>query len=724
MLQTCNFGSTVQFPNVVKQTQISQGPDLAANWVCRAFSGVFVSNERLFIGDGTQLPDQLSLSEAATANGEWFAVFENADDSTQFIVITDQFGFQPAYYAFAKELGLVVSTSAEEANWVKNRYGVASQIDSAQLALYVCTNHSWSSTFNSDYTAVDGVKMARAFEYLWINGDSFASHPIDELQAGLPSEYDELLEFGIKNAVAQLEQLSQLDVFDRRINLSGGKDSRLMFGLLSKGGLTDAFTVRSVNPKTWPDKAARKGLMKDLLIADSIRERFGMQWSTEGERVVASLSPAEALRDWQKYRSSKNFRFHLKRKFYARTEPIIELRGASGECFRNFWSHYFKYLPSSSSIVDETSTFDADTETIFDDLYKDKNVSEGVREAMLARFTESLKETGFSTFLEAADRHFSLYRNRGHFGTTLHFMQEGAVPFFPLNQLAFVRAGELVSVKQRKDGIVFFDLIEKLDPSLNDLPFDSAQWPAYFWEKSDRQRSEAWTPTPEDSPRLEQYFENEAQYTNTIHSAKNMDHGPAQIYGDKSFAYSMVRDLLDELQEVPGGEFLAESTLRAWLLNLVESNVGYALFQVSKLISVRDTLNGKEPFNFLMLGGKNATETKSAELKRFTASPFEHVAQLSADINPLLFRITLDMGDREIHSEILVDQASEAQIEYAFYLKVDGKVVEHQAYSTSNLANFARPESGQQVWVQGFVRKLRGSKEPYILNSVRASLAE
>lgn len=82
------------------------------------------------------------------------------------------------------------------------------------------------------------------------------------------------------------------------------------------------------------------------------------------------------------------------------------------------------------------------------------------------------------------------------------------------------------------------------------------------------------------------------------------------------------------------------------------------------------------------------------------------------------------MGDREIHSEILVDQASEAQIEYAFYLKVDGKVVEHQAYSTSNLANFARPESGQQVWVQGFVRKLRGSKEPYILNSVRASLAE
>lgn len=76
MLQTCNFGSTVQFPNVVKQTQFSQGPDLAANWVCRAFSGAFVSNERFFIGDGTQLPDQLSLSEAATANGEWFAVFE------------------------------------------------------------------------------------------------------------------------------------------------------------------------------------------------------------------------------------------------------------------------------------------------------------------------------------------------------------------------------------------------------------------------------------------------------------------------------------------------------------------------------------------------------------------------------------------------------------------------------------------------------------------------
>jgi len=701
--------------------QLEGGPDLAEPWECVAFSGVLLSERRFYIGGGNNTPDGLTVEEAVHANGEWLAVFQNVFKQGEYLVLTDSFGFQPAFYSVDPHHGFMVGTSAEGIGGLKNDLAIGSEIDDAQLCLTLCTNHSWSSTLNSEYTGVVGLKTMRSFEYIWIVDDQFDFKRIDGLMDDLPSDYEGLLEHGIASAKKQLKVLSEIDVSDRRINLSGGKDSRLMMAMLSSADLATKFSVRSVNPKTWADKNARDGLMRDLLIADSLRRHFGMEWSKEGERVSTPLLPMESLTLWQKFRGSKNYKFRIQRKQVLRVKPIVELRGASGECFRRFWSYYFRELPNFEKFGDVPESFESDMELLFDDLYPRKMVSEELRLQALEKFKEALKSTGRATLSEASDRHFSLYRNRGHFGTTLAFIQEGAVPFFPLNQLAFVRAGELLSVNDRIDGAVFFDLIERMDPALNDLEFDSQQWPSRFWNRAGRSQNVGFLPTDAQCVGLNEYFQNERSNTEALKNAQIVREDTAQVFGDKMFAYSMIRDLLDELGQIPGGEFLTDSRLRSWLLSLPEVNLGYALQQVSKLMSIWRILTATIPVNLNTFGGNTLKQfgTPSNQIDRFVPHPAPKTFKLRSHLEPLLFRVAVKESEGKVEAKILIDQARDFDLEYAFYLKVDGKVADSIDYSHSLGVEFEKPLAGKEYWVQAFVRKTRGSRAPYILHSVK-----
>lgn len=725
MFTSAHIGAAARFSDTKTETKSQRKPDLAARWECVTFSGVVLSNQRMFVGDGTTTPRDFSLEEAANANGEWFAIFENTGRNGEYLVLSDSFGFQPVYYSVDSRYGLIVATSAEAVEGIKHELGVGSAIDEVQLGLNIGTNHSWSATLNSDNVGIRGLKIMRPFEVLWISDDEFGFCAVDELVGGLPAGYEELLELGIDNATQQLKVLSETDVTDRRINLSGGKDSRLMLAMLSHARLTSNFTVRTVNPKTWHAANARDALMRDLLIADALRRHFGMPWSIEGKRVATPISPMESLKQWQKSRGSKNYRFNIQRKSIARVQPIVELRGASGECFRNFWSHYLKLLPNLDSIRNTTESFEDDALVAFEGIYSQPLFPEKLRKEMRESFVATLSGMGRNLFWEAADRHFTFYRNRCHFGTTISFMQEGAVPFFPLNQIAFVRAGEKLTPSERNAGAVFFDLIERLDPSLNDLEFDAEQWPEAFWDRAKRSRKENFHPTDPDDEVLLEYFNNEGKNTETINNASMSRADRTQVFGDKSFIYSMLRDLLDELENAQGGEFLKDKRLRSWILNLPEVNLGYASQQVSKLMSIWQILTASMPANLRIFktGSLDEPHTTSKELERFIVHPAAGVSNLTGKLVPLLYRVEVREVDGTIETEILLDQAQDAKLEYAFYLKVDGKVSTTTDYSSSKKATFKLPTSGVQYWVQAFVRKSIGDRNPYIIHSAKFKLS-
>ena len=69
--------------------------------------------------------------------------------------------------------------------------------------------------------------------------------------------------------------------------------------------------------------------------------------------------------------------------------------------------------------------------------------------------------------------------------------------------------------------------------------------------------------------------------------------------------------------------------------------------------------------------------------------------------------------------EALVDQAFDYNLEFAFYLKVDGAVAMTSMYSKERTAEFTRPRSGKKFWVQAFARRPRGDRQPYVINSPR-----
>lgn len=717
--QFADLAAVVAGVNEVREVS-DLGPLTTESMACVAFYGVLLSDRRLAISlDGTP-EDGLTVDEAMDANGEWLAIFRSSDDPTQLLVLTDAFGFQSLFHSLVDgEIPqLVLGTSARAVAFRRNSAGQGFSPDWPQILGNLATTDPWASTISSDRTSDVSTRVMKPFQMLIIRDGVATIGPRTDFVRDPEADYSTLISRGIANAVGQLRTLAKSPFASRRINLSGGKDSRLMFALLHAAESTADFDVRTLDPAAWSAPAARDGLTQDLLIADALRRRYGMSWWQDQGFRTETVDPLEPLESWQRFNSSLNYRYRLIRSWTARDGMVAELRGASGETYREYWSYYWKRHSRFAEVSGTPDTFAEDARVLFEEIYSLDLIPDDLVEQTFEHFLDSLRGTGKSDILDAGDRHFSLYRNRAHFGTTFQFALDGTLPIFPLNQVAFVRAGDLLAPQTRRDGAVFFDVIEAIAPELNDLPFDSKQWNERIRARRDPSaqhvEGSTWT-VPESTDSLIEFAENEALSRDARATARErQDHH--HTYTDaKPFALSQTREILDEILTIDDAAHALNPQLRSRLMSLPEENIGLAQTQLGKLASIRDLVIGEVPGRTMFFGpDPDVHALKLAQLGRATipAPP-----SFRRDLSTLLFRVSVARDDDELTAEILVDHSEGHDLEYAFYLRSGSQTISRREYGPDRHAAFRQPADGRTYSIQAFARYSRQPDQVFILRS-------
>lgn len=493
-----------------------------------------------------------------------------------------------------------------------------------------------------------------------------------------------------------------------------------MFALLLAADSTDDFSVRTLDPEAWSSPAARDGLRQDLLISDTIRRHYGMNWWRDSGFQTETVDPFEPLETWQRFNSSLNYRYRLLRTWTARDGMVAELRGASGETFREYWSYYWKRHQRFSELSGKAGDFTHDARIIFEEIVDLDLIPEILAGSAFEHFVESLEGTGKADILDAGDRHFSLYRNRAHFGTTLQFALDGTLPIFPLNQTAFVRAGDVLDPSTRREGAVFFDIIDAIAPELNDLPFDSKQWTEDIRARrspslADREGRATWD-IPKSTGDLQEFAENEANSAAARSSARQRQDAHHTFTEERPFTIFQIREILDELSALEGAPEFLTPRLRSRLISLADENIGLAQMQLGKLASIRDLVVGTPPGRTMHFGARS--EVLAMKLAQLSRTTLPVPSSFRRDLSTVLFRVSLNrIGDDELHAEILVDHAEGHDLEYAFYLKSGSQVLERRHYSPERRAVFLRTIHDRRFSVQAFVRYARRPNQVFILSS-------
>lgn len=692
-----NKSIAINFPAVHALDKDGQIANLD-DYECVTFRGVQLSETSLHVASEPQPVPELTIDEAVKSTGEFVAVFKNRNIENDYVVLTDPWGFQKLFANTpSRNYGFTVSTDPGAIGWQYRQYGLTPAVDWATLYIQLGTEHSWSSTFNTDSTALQGIQNLRPFEILHIDGDRASLVDLRQLTLHEGLSYESLIEKGVQRATKQLEVLTKsLNYAEKRINLSGGKDSRLLVALLTATGATDQYSVRTVNPRSWASAAARPGLERDLQVADTIRRRYGMRWYEDPKVTEFQLSPIENLENWLSFEAGVNFRMPIRRKLRILPNQIAELRGASGEAFRHHWSYYLPRMPHWADLKLTSDAFTNDASIMFDAFYSNTATSRDIHEAAWNKFLDNLLSMNRDTFSEAVDRHFTLFRNRAHFGTTLRFSQEGATPYFLLNQVELVAAGEMLAPEDRHAGAVFFDILETLNPELNDLEFDSNQWSKRVRARTQRATTD-WGPiTSKDQ--LDSFYKLQEPK-----KAANPRKQWSPVFNESNFVANETKEVLAELSELDDADEFFTPRFNTCLLNRSSANPVAGSHNLAKLHSLRRSVVGSKPdieLTFPPLGCDSPDSFRIIE--PLWLQPFR------PEIQTVQFRVAVKrLNPDKVEAKILLDQTNSYDLEFAFYLKVGSDVLQRCDYGPETRTILDAPQNGNSYRVQGFVKRTR-----------------
>lgn len=680
----------------------------AQDYDCDHLAGSFHSGRTVAISSFGDEPPRLSLADAKNGLGEWFGVFRNRHDETDYVVRPDSFAYQSVFYRIVPEgrgNRIFIAGSAQGLSSLLRQHHVTTGIDWVEAAAGLASSHNWAGTLNSVRTFGKDVFLLKPGEYIRINSRGVSVNSEAFFENDLNKSYSELLDIGISKSIDVLKYTSSLPLWQKRINLSGGKDSRIIMAMVTAAGLTQDYSITTMNPRKWAFPSARAGLTRDLLIADAMRRRYGMDWAPDDHQVRINLGFFDSLNYWQSHRSNRNYKFPAQKILYHPENLHVELRGAAGESFRYFWTYYLKKLKGYSSLKNTASSFHEDSDTVFDEIYPSSAMHPTVRVEARDRLYETLSRLGGHTFRDAADRHFSGFRNRGHFGHVNYSLTQNALPVLPLSQPEFVQAGQLLSVEDRESGAVFFDIIERLDPKLNDLRFDSAQWiPSIKARRSHDRGNTEWNVNESDSE-LHEFFSNDELNTvrrSTARSTKFADGRPFEDYEVREMCLNEAREVLYELRTIPEGSTYLPEAVVAKVLTQAETGVQSPQVLVSKLHSVRDMVEGSSPTvtrSYFI----DPQAREQIALER-TSVNVDETPGFRVHKNTISQRPTLEFMNDSAMARVSVSNPNGEDLEYAFYIYCNGIKIDHRWYTKEPYAEFALDQNIGEFTITSFVR--------------------
>lgn len=659
------------------------------------------------------LPDW-SLADLIGEGGQWWGIFQHAERTDEYVIATDayHYGYLPWTWHPGAGGTLCAGNNFQGIIGALADEGVQPEVNWPLVLTHLASHQAFFNQLTADETFARGVFTLRPGQLLHITGHGTWVRHRDYFTGDYTSgDYDKLLDAGIERSIAQIQQLAALDVPERRIYLSGGRDSRQVMAMVAAAGVADKFTICSTNPRTWPgDAYSRKVVWADFNVSNVIRKKYGMKWAADGEFAGHPANFEEVLQFWQSHRSNQMFSFTGRREQFFPVDSRIEVRGAGGEAYRDFWSAKFPKLPWYGELQQGPEHFQDDLLTSFTHMVPKKLLREDDWQAGFETYRDTLTSLSTEGFDEAVDLHFTAFRQRAHFGHGLQSLGRNGMIVFPPSQPEWVIAGQFLSQAERKSGLICFDIIERVMPELNEIPFDSDQWSDELWRRRPGGKPVmAEVPPAEDD--CDDYWEIEERSFHRRHHPTQLPTVTgleARPWGLLGSARPRAQFDIDCLRQAPGGDAITPE-LVAYLQARLVLNEGAAGMVLGKLESTLDVLvHRRRPSEVVefQVGDDGLPPVFGWNVNgaRMGCTPVVARAPIPPS-EPLRHSVAVGTVDEGVRANATVEYPMAAELEYAFYLydTTRKQVFEKLGYRSNQVAVLHPPKAGEYI-VRSFIR--------------------
>lgn len=410
-------------------------------------------------------------------SGQWVAVLKSANNK-DYKVITDHFGFQSVFYRYDRtnlaNSKLVISTSYSALLQYSKEHSLPCNFNEAQFYLAMASSNLLLRSAFSTNTFCKEISLLGANEYLIFkaaeNSLEIKNKPF--LYDTHNRSFDELVDTGIEKSIQKIKSLSKF-YDDKRIYLSGGRDSRMVLGLLKSAGITNSYTVSSSNPRS-AKGASKKVIENDLYVSQYLTEKYQMSFSEIQEKYYRVNLDFEQSLDRVLVQSAQfSWNTLPSNRVTFPSNEYLSLRGGGGEFFRatNNAMRTISSLKEEDAKILHRSIEDQ-AEALFNLYVNVDSIPKEYYDECKQIFYNSFIFDDTSTLEQNIDWHFLHYRNRIHFGHLITSYSKNEVTHHPLMQKEFLFASTFYDLETRRNDFICHDILNRLDPDLPKVSFD------------------------------------------------------------------------------------------------------------------------------------------------------------------------------------------------------------------------------------------------------------
>lgn len=446
----------------------SPGQEIPKNLKVTHFAGIALAPSGMVSCESLiRAAPVLDLADLVDAPGEWTAIATTGDE---YVVFADAYGYAPVFYALVPGRALVVSDSFQGTIAGLGALGVGRDLD---VENYLATVALEGQNILSDRTMARQVRILPMDHCLHVTSTATRLLPRSALGgAESDTSYESVLSKGLQWVRETMSAFALMEDVPKILTLSGGVDSRLALAMLTSAGVAHLFQTRTVDPRTFTREVAKRGIQRDMAIADRLRRDHGMRLEDPFPRNVHVLNFEETLGHHQSHRSNYNYNY-VPLHAQSTVEPsLLTVRGGGGEILRSTDGG----LVRARQFAERA---DGD-ETEQDWLVRKQFI---LNHAVLPEFrpmiSEYLKEAFAATeggsLEERLNHQYLRTRNRSHFGHIRQGSVGNEISVHLVSNAHFLQASRLIPFEDKAAGALVRDLFE-LAPELLRYPFENEEW--------------------------------------------------------------------------------------------------------------------------------------------------------------------------------------------------------------------------------------------------------
>jgi hypothetical protein len=411
---------------------------------------------------------KLAITDILSATGYFTAVVSAGGE---LLFLTDLLGLEHLY-VYDGAGGPIISNRLHALIAHLKAKKIGRKLNASIAAMSLWSGHAFFSQCHAHDLALQDTSLVPMDRYLTVSAGrvQFRWKPVlAEAFGGIERPYESLLDEAARQIRSNVAAIGDSDLFDHvSAELSGGRDSRLVFGALVNLGRA------SRTPIITRDLPGTRDLRHALRIVEHYHAPI---YAGEPDCPEAFVETAEdALRQWRSYYMGMYHKMSLPSwSIRGARQRSIRLTGGCGEIYRSFWSRWLSRVLAQAK-PDKT------IEALFERLLPGYPATH--RGVTAAVFAESILSLPGETAVEKLDNHYLFFRNRMHFGMRAQRIQVGRLSWLPLVSPALLLASRKLPWDHRRTGKVLFDVLDRLAPELNFFKYEGDPWPDEFFASS------------------------------------------------------------------------------------------------------------------------------------------------------------------------------------------------------------------------------------------------